>query len=149
MAIGLARSKSKHIVSQLLRTYKLHLYAHRKYIETHSAIQSLDDLDRHTLIDYVDDLIYSDKLRYFEEHLSGYRPTIRSTSIIAQKNLVANGAGLAILPDFLAQEEFVKILPDQIQFERQFWFSYHQSVAPLEKIKAFKAFTVSNLANET
>lgn len=148
VAIGLARSKSKHIVSQLLRTYKLHLYAHRNYFKAHPIVKALSDLENHTLIDYVDDLIYSDQLRYFEEHLSGYRPTIRSTSIIAQKNLVANGAGLAILPDFLAQQDLVKVLPHQIQFERQFWFSHHQSVAPLGKIKAFKDFAMSNLANE-
>lgn len=148
VAIGLARSKSKHIVSQLLRTYKLHLYAHRNYFNSHPIVEALSDLENHTLIDYVDDLIYSDQLRYFEEHLSGYRPTIRSTSIIAQKNLVANGAGLAILPDFLAQQDLLKVLPHQIQFERQFWFSHHQSVAPLGKIKAFKDFAMSNLANE-
>jgi DNA-binding transcriptional LysR family regulator len=148
VAIGLARSKSKHIVSELLRTYQLHLYAHQNYFKTHPTIEALSVLNHHTLIDYVDDLIYSDKLRYFEEHLSGFRPTIRSTSIIAQKNLVANGAGLAILPDFLAQTDFKKVLPDQIQLKRQFWFSYHQSVAPLGKIKAFRAFAISNLANE-
>lgn len=147
VAIGLTRPKSKYIISKLLRSYTLHLYAHQSYVNDLPAIKTVSDLDGHTLIDYVDDLIYSDKLRYFEEHLPGHRPTIRSTSIIAQKNLVENGAGMAILPDFLTHKKFVKILPDQIKLERQFWFSCHQSVAPLEKIKAFKAFTFSNLAN--
>lgn len=147
VAIGLTRPKSKHIVSELLRTYRLHLYAHQSYANAFPTIETVADLGGHTLIDYVDDLIYSDKLRYFEEHLPGHRPTLRSTSIMAQKNLVENGAGIAILPDFLAPEKFVKILPNQIKLERQFWFSCHQSVAPLGKIKAIRGFVFSELSS--
>ena len=147
VAIGLARSKSKHISSELLRSYRLHLYAHQAYIASQGPILKTDDLIDHTLIDYVDDLIYSDELRYFENHLRKHRPTIRSTSIIAQAKLVENGAGLAILPDFLAANELCKVLPSLISIERQFWFSCHQSVAPLAKIKAFKKFIFSELGN--
>ena len=148
VAIGLARSKSKHIQSELLCTYNLHLYGHKSYLNDHAEIRSLKNLSNHTLIDYVDDLIYSDELRYFELHLPKLRPNIRSTSIMAQKTLVESGAGIAILPEFMASSELQKILPNKIQIKRQFWFSCHQSVAPLEKIKAFKAFAFSNL-NQT
>ena len=140
VAIGLSRSKSKYIHSELLSTYDLHLYGHPSYVENHAQILSLPDLSEHTLIDYVDDLIYSEELRYFELSLPSQRPKIRSTSIIAQKKLVESGAGIAILPDFIAGPSLIKILPNDLQIKRQFWFSYHQSVAPLGKIKAFKTF---------
>ena len=148
VAIGLARSKSKHIQSELLCTYNLHLYGHKSYLNDHPDIGALKDLNDHTLIDYVDDLIYSDELRYFELHLPNLRPKIRSTSIMAQKTLVESCAGIAILPDFMASPQMQKILPNKIQIKRQFWFSCHQSVAPLEKIKVFKTFAFSNL-NQT
>lgn len=149
VAVGLSRSKSKHIRSELLRTYKLHLFGHPTYLKNAPAIKSLNDLSNHTLIDYVDDLIYSEKLRYFEQSLQNQRPTIRSTSILAQKKLVESCAGLAILPDFIASESLSKILSDKLSLERQFWYSCHQSVAPLEKIKAFKTFLFSQLGNST
>jgi len=97
------------------------------------------------LIDYVDDLIYSEELKYFELQLPNFRPKIRSTSIMAQKKLVESGAGLAILPDFIVGNSLKKILPQDISIKRQFWFSCHQSVAPLEKIKALKAFIYSRV----
>lgn len=147
VAIGLVRSKSKHISSEPLSGYSLHLYGSRQYIKKHPAIQSLKDLQAHTFIDYVDDLIYSDELRYFEEFLPNFRPRIRSTSIVAQKRLVQNGAGLAILPDFLASDELIKILPNEINVKRQFWFSCHQSVASLAKVKVFKNFVTSIMNN--
>ena len=145
VAIGLSRSKSKYIHSELLSTYDLHLYGHPSYVENHAQILSLPDLSEHTLIDYVDDLIYSEELRYFELSLPSQRPKLRSTSIIAQKKLVESGAGIAILPDFIAGPSLIKILPNDLQINRQFWFSYHQSVAPLGKIKAFKIFCRTHL----
>jgi len=145
VAIGLSRSKSKYIQSELLKTYDLHLYGHPTYIENYPNISTLSDLSNHTLIDYVDDLIYSEELKYFELNLPSQRPKIRSTSIIAQKKLVQSGAGIAILPDFLAGTSLIKILPHELQIKRQFWFSYHQSVAPLGKIKAFKTFCKTHL----
>jgi len=145
VAIGLSRPKSKYIQSDLLTTYDLHLYGHPSYIKNHAPISSLSDLTEHTLIDYVDDLIYSEELRYFELSLPNQRPKIRSTSIIAQKKLVESGAGIAILPDFIARPSLEKILPNDLQVKRQFWFSYHQSVAPLGKIKAFKTFCHTHL----
>ena len=51
VAIGLSRSKSKHIISELLQSYRLHLYAHKNYIEQNPVIQSLEDLNLHSLID--------------------------------------------------------------------------------------------------
>jgi DNA-binding transcriptional LysR family regulator len=146
IAIGLTRSKSKHIQSELLSTYNLHIYGHRNYLQNHDEIESRKDLKNHTLIDYVDDLIYSDELRYFELHLPNVRPQIRSTSILAQRQLVESGAGLAILPDFMARTDLQKVLPQKIQIKRQFWFSCHQSVAPLAKVKVFKAFAFDNLS---
>lgn len=145
VAIGLTRPKSKHIVSELLYTYRLHLYAHESYLQSHPEIRTIRDLKKHTLIDYVDDLIYSDQLRYFEKNLPNLRPEIRSTSILAQKKLVEYGAGLAILPDFLVNEELIEVLPKKIRLERNFWFLSHQTVAPLAKVRAFKTFTVNHL----
>jgi len=145
VAIGLSRTKSKHIISEFLRPYYLHLYAHKDNTPHLDKISNIRDLKDFTLIDYVDDLIYSDQLRYFESMLPNCRPNIRSTSIIAQKSLVETGAGIAILPDFLVGPDFIKILPNKISLKRQFWFSYHQSVASLAKIKALRNFTFNHL----
>jgi len=94
-----------------------------------------------------DDLIYSEELKYFEQKLPNQRPKIRSTSIMAQMKLVESCAGIAILPDFIASSNLKKVLPDKLSLKRQFWFSSHQSVASLEKVKAFKKFVFEHLGN--
>lgn len=145
VAIGLSRSKSAKITSDPLTPYKLHLYGTPQYLNERGAIRAVQDLADHVLIDYIDDLLYSDELRYFEETVPNIRPKIRSTSIIAQARLVSAGTGLAILPDFLAKPDFVKVLPGRISLTRQFWFSAHQSVSQLAKTKAFREFVFQHL----
>lgn len=148
VAIGLTRSKSRHIISELLSSYELHLYAHPNYLNKSSPISSLTDLNDHTLIDYVDDLLYSEELKYFERYLPTHRPDIRCTSIMAQKKLVENSTGIAILPDFLANSDLVQVFPNQIHLERKFWYSCHHSVAPLTKMKKFREFIFSQLGGK-
>jgi len=112
-----------------------------------SGFLSLSRLAEHLLIDYVDDLIYAEELRYFETALPQLKPGLRSTSITAQRNLVKDGSGLAILPDFMTDKSLEKILPGQISLSRQFWFSVHKTIAPLAKIQAFKAFIFEHISN--
>jgi len=146
IAIGLSRSKSNSIISEKLVSYSLSLYAAPSYLERSEAINSLDCLSEHRLIDYVDDLIYSDELRYFEEVIKTTQPTLRTSSIMAQLRMVEAGAGLAILPNFIATDKLVPIFQNEIRLNRQFWFSCHQSAAKLEKVKVFKRFAFSALA---
>ena len=54
-----------------LSDYSLHLYAAPKYLKAHGAITDVTDLAAHSLIGYVDDLIYSSQLRYHEEIMPG------------------------------------------------------------------------------
>ncbi len=138
VAIGLSRSKSKQILSEVIYPYKLHLYGHADYLAKASTIRTAEDLKHFTLIDYVDDLLYAEELRYFVDVFPTLSPRLRSTSIIAQKRLVDLGAGLAILPDFMAGEDLLPVLPDRFSVQRQFWFSTHQSLASLGKVQAFK-----------
>ena len=145
VAIGLTKSKSKHIVSNQLCPYSLHLYGSANYLEKHDPISNLADLASHIFIDYVDDLIYSDELRYFYDMLPQLTPKIRCTSIIAQKKMVENDGGLAILPDFLIDTPLIKVMPNDIEIERHFWFSTHQSVASMTKVKFFKKFAFERL----
>lgn len=140
ISISLTRSKSKNILSEKLCDYTLRLYASPDYLASKPAITGLDDLADHDFIDYVDDLVYSDELRYFETYLKDITPKYRSTSIIAQKQFTEAGMGLAILPDFLAAGPLVPVLDETLLIERSFWFSIHQSFARLDKFKAFKTY---------
>lgn len=76
----------------------------------------------HSVIGYIPDLIYAPELRYLGEIDQQLVPTIRSSSINAQRRLIASGLGLGALPRFIgdADPSLRPILPDR-QITRSFW----------------------------
>ena len=126
MAISLSRSKSRLIHSKPLVNYRLSLYAHKDYPRL-GEITQLSDLSDHTLMSYIDDLVYAPELNYFENLFPNFSATIRCSSILAKRQLVLRQTGLAILPSFLATEDLVEILPEAISLERTFWLQTHRA----------------------
>lgn len=145
IAIGLSKTNSKHIVSEAFLPYKLHVYASSSYLAAHKSIQSPSDMKTHTLIGYVDDLIYAPELRYFEESLPNLTPSIRSTSILAQYEMVKNGMGLAILPDFIANQDLRPILENEIVVDRLFWLRTHKDIVNIPRIQTFIKFLKASI----
>lgn len=145
MSILLTRPKAGRLRVKKLTDYTLRLYASTDYLLRHGPITSAESLSTHRLIGYVDDLIYSPQLKYFDEVLPGLHPTLSSPSILAQLEMTRAGAGLCILPKFIAERQggLVPVLADEISVKRSFWLSVHEDVAPFARIKVLSDYLTS------
>src|SRR5690606_12637098 len=90
------------------------------------------------VIGYMPDILYAPELDYLGEIEPGLRATVRSSSILAQRRMIASGAGVGVLPCFLAAENpaLVRVRRDQT-IGRSFWLALHRDVAPQPRIRAF------------
>lgn len=142
MAVMLARPTSGRLKVRKLSDYALHLFASRDYLSRWGAPQSPAALSRHTLIGYVDDLIYSPQLRYHAEIAPNLTLQFCSPSIIAQLQMARAGLGIAVLPNFMAarDESLQPVLKDEVRVERSFWLTTHEDLAPLARIRALSDF---------
>jgi len=133
MSLLLTRPDAGRLKIRRLTNYSLGLYGSKAYLNRGPSVDTLEDLEHQTLIGYVDDLIYSGQLRYFGDLLPGRTPDLCSTSINAQLQMVVSGAGLGILPRFMADREpdLVNLLPKLFHVERTFWLAIHEDVADL------------------
>ena len=150
MSVLLARPAAGKLRVRKLTDYSLQLYATQDYLDRHGAVEARADLQSHTLIGYVDDLIYSAQLRYFDELLPGLTPRLCSPSIRAQMEMTRAGAGLAILPVFMAQQapELVRLLPEEINVRRSFWLAVHEDVAGLSRNRVMADFLAKLLRDQ-
>ncbi|MET0547060.1 MAG: LysR family transcriptional regulator [Caulobacterales bacterium] len=142
MSVLLTRPQTGRLKVRKLTDYALRLYSTKAYLEEAGPVGSLEDLRNRTLIGYVDDFIYSPQLRYYDELLPGLAPRLCSSSIIAQVQMTASGAGIAILPSFLARREpaLVPILHESVRVDRSFWLVIHEDVSTLARINAVADF---------
>lgn len=143
LAITVERPASPGLVVSRLCDYRLRLYASRDYLARRGRPERLAELGRHRLIGYVDDLIFSDQLSYLEPLLDparvGQPPqmAIRSTSVTTQYSAALQGAGLAVLPCFLAEPApaLAPVLDDEVEVVRQFWITARQEQRQLARVR--------------
>ena len=141
MAVMLARPRTGRLVAAKLGDYRLGLYAAHAYLADHPAPARLDDLGRHSLVGYVPEFIYAPELDYLGEIGSGLEARLRSTSINVQHRMVAAGAGIGVLPAFIADRDpaLVPVLP-ATAIRRSFWLVTHSDVRRLARIEAVAAW---------
>ena len=137
IVISLERPQRGPFVVTKLCDYVLLLYGARSYLANSERLQSLQDLKHHSLIGYVDDLLFSKQLQFVNEINPPERFSLRSTSVTAQLNAAAAGGGLAVLPAFLADRDprLVAVLERDVRFQRTFWMSVPEELRQLPRIR--------------
>nr|WP_274638449.1 LysR family transcriptional regulator [Microbacterium bovistercoris] len=103
--------------------YSLRLYASPAYLERCGSPAALHELSRHPLIYYVESSLQVDELDRAVQSLPTSPPSIRSTSVFAHVEATAAGAGIGMLPDFLADHDdrLVPVLRDAYAHPLSYW----------------------------
>jgi DNA-binding transcriptional LysR family regulator len=138
MAVTLSAPAETRLVVEHLTGYQLALYGAPAYLSTHELLIEPADLRRHTLVGYVEDLIYAPQLRYLQEIHPDLTPHLSSSSIRAQREIIASGAGIGVLPCFMA-DGLTRLLPE-VLITRAFWLGIHRDVAGTARARAVRTW---------
>ena len=141
IVITVERPAQGRLVARKLVDYSLGFYASYDYIERYGKPETLEALNEHRLIGFVEDLIYSPSLDYKSEMMKGQQPQFECASALGQTEAVRAGLGIGILHGFIAREDpnLAEILPEQ-SINRAYWAVYHESTRQLRRIKAVSDF---------
>ncbi|MBH1993185.1 MAG: LysR family transcriptional regulator [Sphingomonadaceae bacterium] len=148
MAVMLARPQRGRLTVRRMGDYGLHLYASPDYLARAGRPATPSDLRAHTLIGYVPEFIFSPELDYLDEVETGLEANLRSTSIIMQQRMIAEGAGIGVLPDFIGRRDsaLVALMPDQVEITRSFWLVMHGDLRKLARIAAVAGWLQERIA---
>lgn len=147
MAVTLSPPAGARLVVEPLTTYQLALFAAPAYLTRAQPPLTREDLRSHQVVGYVDDLIFAPELRYLDELLPGLAPRVSSSSIQAQRAIIAAGGGVGVLPFFLAKD-LVRILPEEQPLHRRFWLSTHQDVHDTARMRAVRTWLKALVAEQ-
>jgi DNA-binding transcriptional LysR family regulator len=146
--ITVAKPQTGNIVARKLTDYRFGLFAAAEYLEGRPPIRRIEDLRGHRFIGYIEDLLYDQSLNIKEEFLSGLKTSFRSSTVLGQLKAVVSGAGIGIIPYFMAagQKSLVPVLPEH-SVERKFWLQVHPDARQLARVQATMAFLVERIAS--
>lgn len=149
IAVTLERPQEGRLVARKLTDYRLGLYAAQSYLDRHGAPADLAALAQHSLVGYVDDLLFTQSLDYTGEFLRGWRSSLAVSSAMGQTEAVRAGAGIGILHAFMAGRDagLVPVLP-QHSLIRSYWTVVHEDLRAIRRVALVAEFLSEIVARD-
>jgi DNA-binding transcriptional LysR family regulator len=149
IAISLTIPQKGRIVARKLTDYDLGLYASVDYLDRHPAIESRSTLHEHDFISYIDELLFTAELDYLPEVDGNIVARFRSGNLLAQLQACLAGAGLVVLPLFMARQfpQLLRVLPEDVSLRRSFYLQVHEDSRNIARIRAVSSF-ITELARQ-
>lgn len=147
IAVTLSPPREGRLLTRKLTDYRLSLYGAPAYLDARAPITTRADLGDHRFIGYIEDLLYAPELDYMEAPDVEIHVRLKSSNLIAQLQAAVAGAGLCVLPDFIAAHDprLRRVLPDLVGLERSLWLVTHQDLKALARIRAVTDFMVEQV----
>ncbi len=142
LSITLSRPTTGRLYAKKLTDYHLQLFASKEYLEKSEPINRRRDLKKHSLVGYVEDLIFAPELKYMSAVGKDLTASFRSTSLVAQRQAILSGAGIGVLPRFVAYEDsrLVPVLETEFQLTKTFWLLVHEDIRKLARVQETMKF---------
>ncbi len=150
VAIRLRQPTQPDLIQRRLFTVHFHIYASPDYIKRFGEPKSLEDLDNHRIISFGGDqpsyLLAVHWLSTAGRDLRNPRQTnCIINNISGLKTAVENGAGIAVLPDYVADAntQLVQILRDVEMPSLDSYFVYAEEMRSVARVQVFRDFLVA------
>ncbi len=134
IAISLEPPADGRLICQRLVDYQLNLYATDRYVKMNAPLKELSDFQHHTIVTSVPEFFYP-TVNFFTEISRYCTSRYECASVAAQLEAVIAGAGIGILPSFIASRypQLETVLP-HIAFQRTYWITSHPDARDLRRI---------------
>lgn len=120
-----------------LGAFRLALFASRSYLDQRGMPKDRAELATHAFVDYVEDLIAIQPVHWLLDVLDPANVAFRSSSMHAQQQAVAAGAGIGLLPLFSAKSDptLIPVLPEQVKVYRDVFHTVHEDLQFMARVR--------------
>jgi DNA-binding transcriptional LysR family regulator len=127
--------------------YELGLYASADLIASLGPVRTMADLRGIRGIGYISDMIFDQQLDYYALLGREDDPALTSNSLMVQLGWCLRGAGICMLPAFVAREhpQLGRLLPEEVRMTRAFYLVRHQDDARVARINRMAEVVVARM----
>ena len=150
VAIWLREPTQKDLIRRRLFVVNLHVYASIGYVKRHGTPKNPSDLGAHRILTYGGGAPAPIKNLNWLETVSGRlrddkKPAITINSLYGLKQAVKSGAGIAVLPDYLVDEDsdLIPVLQNADVPKIDTYFVYPEELRNSKRVNVFRDFLVS------
>lgn len=150
VALRLRAPQQADLIRRRLFAVHFHVYASPDYVKRFGAPKVIADLDEHRLVAWGGDI--PGYLADINWHITAGREkrepreaALVVNSLAALVNATVNGAGIAILPDYVVDQAspLVQLLQDETMPQLDCYLVYPESLKQVARVQVFRDFLVS------
>lgn len=136
--ISFVHPTGPRLVVKKLGSFRLALYASPAYLARRGVPNDRAELETHTFIDYIEDLVAIQPVHWLLDVLEPSNVAFRSSSMHAQQSAVAAGAGIGLLPLFSAKTNpgIIPVLPDEVKVYRDVFITVHEDLEFMTRVRS-------------
>ena len=136
ISITIQKPKSEGVITKLLTSYSLGIYASKEMAIKIPKGLTKQDLKELPWVGYIEEMAYSEALMYHKELPNEVNFIFQSTSLTAQLQATKSGLGLCILPSYIGDNssELSRIV-EEINFTRSYWISTRPDIIASQRHK--------------
>lgn len=154
VAIRLRQPVQPDLIQRRLFTVHMNLYAAPGYLKRFGSPKTVADLDSHRIVtfgvpvpSYLKDLNWLETAGRAPEEPR--EPALKINNIFAIKNAIVNGAGIAVLPNYMVEEDsgLVRVMPDEQVPSFATYFVYPAELKNSARVHVFRDFLLQKAQN--
>lgn len=151
VALRLRAPTQPDLIQRRLFTLHFHVYASPAYLKRFGTPESIDDLDGHRIVIFGENApTYLKEMNWLQgagREPGNPRPAALSVNnVVAVRNAVEKGIGLAMLPDYLisAESDLVAVLAQYEVPSFDTYFVYPEELRDSARVVVFRDFLIAN-----
>jgi DNA-binding transcriptional LysR family regulator len=151
VAIRLRAPTQPDLIQRKLFTVHFHVYASPAYIKRFGRPVTTDDIDNHRIVVFGENApTYLKEMNWLctagRESGEPRQATLSVNNVVAIRNALENGVGIAMLPDYLVgpDSQLEVVLPDYEVPSFDCFFVYPEELKASVRVTVFRDFLISN-----
>lgn len=150
VSINMIRPQHGRLRVRKAGQFSVGLYGAPSYPAAFGIPQTKQELQDHTFLTYVDELVSVPKVRSLPDVIDNPKTPFASTSLVAQFQAACAGSGLVMLPHFMGGQTnaLARVMSSEINFVRDWWLVVHQDLQGVPRIRAVIDFICTTMRQD-
>lgn len=134
IALRMVRPEEPDLVARHALDCAWFVYASDGYLQAQGRPSSFDELPQHVLVLYAENLHSAVPTSWMESYKEGASIALRSDSLEIAYEAAKNGAGLVVLPAFVAEPALQRVFAEPVATNSG-WIAYHESARDTSRVR--------------
>ena len=135
IALRLVRPAEDRVIAQRIATFDFGLYVHPSYLALKGRPESVETLHGFDVITYDDRFDTVPEVAWLHMRTSPENMTLRVSSLGAILAAISAGAGMGVLPHFIAPPELVCLFDCHGLPARPMWLAMHEDLKDIARVR--------------